>query len=165
MRALAVITAGFALLVSRELPAQHASEVGQRHLLSLFVGAAASSERHETAVTIGPTYRFLLTNRLAVGPILEMTCYRSETSTLAFGGVFLSPYRGIELTLAPGIEWITATADASDSVVERGELAFRLGIGYQLQMPRGYSVSPAAAVNLGSGVATGMYGLTFGMRF
>jgi hypothetical protein len=165
MRALAIITAGFALLASRELPAQHASDVGQRHLLSLFVGAAASSGRHETAVTVGPTYRFLLTSRVAVGPILEMTCYRSETSTLAFGGLFLTPYRGIELTLAPGIEWITATADASDSVVERGEPAFRLGLGLKLPMPRGYSVSPTAAANVGSGAATGMYGFTFGMRF
>ena len=133
--------------------------------MSLFAGAASSSQRHETAIVIGPTYKFQLTHRVAVGPVLEMTCYRTETSTLALGAVFLSPGRAIEMTLAPGIEWITATVDSDESVVERGIFAFRMGLGYQLPMAHGYSMVPQASVNVGSGAATAMYGLTFGISF
>jgi hypothetical protein len=165
MRVLAVIAAGFALLASRELRAQQQVDAGHRNSLSLFVGAAASSQRHETAIVVGPSYRFRVTRHIAVGPVLEMIGYRSETSTLALAGLFVKPYRGIELTLAPGVEWITGTAEAEASIVERGELTCRFALGYQTQIRRGYWMSPAAAVNLGSGAATATYGLAVGMSF
>lgn len=165
MRLVAILTAGFALLAPGELAAQQESPASHRHLITLFAGAAASSERHETAVVIGPTYKFQLTRRVAVGPVIEMTCYRTETSTLALAGVFLRPFRAMEMTLAPGVEWITATVDSDESVVERGTFAFRVGLGYRLLMQRGYSVVPQAAVNVGSGVVTTMYGLAFGISF
>ena len=165
VRALAIMTAGVLMLAPRELLGQQRSEGSHRQSLSLFVGATASSARHETAVTIGPRYRYLLTRRLALGPILEMTCYRSETSTVFLGGAFFRLYRGMELTVAPGIEWVTATADVVEPMVERGLFTFRAGIGYDIDMRPGYVLSPEAAVHLGSGAATGVYGLALGVSF
>jgi hypothetical protein len=165
MRAFAIIAAGVLMLAPRELPAQPGGEGFRRQSLSLFLGATASPARHETAITIGPRYRYRLTRQLALGPILEMTGYRSETSTLFLGGAFLRLYRGIELTLAPGIEWVTATADVDEEMVERGLFTFRAGVGYDFATRRGFVLSPEAGVNLGAGVATGVYGLTFGVSF
>ena len=165
MRAFAIIAAGVLMLAPRELTAQQRSESSRRQSLSLFLGATASPARHETAITIGPRYRYRLTRQLALGPILEMTCYQSETSTVFLGGAFLRLFRGMELTVAPGIEWVTATADVVEPMVERGLFTSRVGVGYDIAMRRGFVLSPEAAVNLGSGVATGVYGLTFGISF
>ena len=165
MRLLVVTAAGFTLLASDALPAQQQAEAGHRHSLTLFVGAAVNAERHETAVAVGPSYRYQLTRRLAAGPILELISYESETSTFALAGVFLKLYRGIELTMAPGVEWITGTAAARESIVEHGEFTSRFALGYQMQLRRGYSIAPEAALNVGSGVTTARYGLTFGISF
>jgi hypothetical protein len=164
MRAFAII-AGVLMLAPRELLAQEGGDGRRRQSLLLFLGATASPARHETAMTIGPRYRYRLTRQLALGPILEMTGYRSETSTVFLGGAFFRLYRRMELTVAPGIEWVTATADVVEPMVERGLFTFRAGVGYDVAMRRGFVLSPEAAVNLGSGVATGVYGLTFGISF
>jgi hypothetical protein len=165
MRALAIMATSVLMFAPPKLPGQQGSDRSRRQSLSLFVGATASPARHETAVTIGPRYRYLLTRQLALGPILEMTCYRSETATVFLGGAFFRPYRRMEITVAPGIEWVTATADVVEPMVERGLFTIRAGVGYDIKMRRGHVLSPEAAINLGSGAATGVYGLTFGISF
>ncbi|MFV1959050.1 MAG: hypothetical protein ACC662_06515 [Planctomycetota bacterium] len=100
-----------------------------------------TEERGGGGGTLGFDYEYRVSERVGIGPFVDYV--RGNLDALALGaGVFLHPCEGLGLYVAPGI-------DISHAVEEDGERAWRVkplvrvGAFYELEVGRGFALSPA----------------------
>lgn len=123
--------------------------------IAIFGGATTASG--ETHATVGLDYerRLPLVDQVfGLGPIADFS-FASEVQTILAIGLFMHPYMGSKITLAPGLE----------IVLGHSEFVFRAGFAYDFHITGDISLSPTFNADIVSGHVAWVYGLSLGYGF
>ena len=134
------------------------------HHASLLLGVADNGHLNETAFTAGASYRYAISDRFAVGPMLDVASYDSETTILLIAAAFWRPAGNLLLIAGPGVEYIDFKESAHGAHGSESELAIRAGAGYEFHAGK-LTVMPAAFADFVDGHTTMVYGVEFGIGF
>jgi transcription elongation factor GreB len=151
----------------------------QAGLDQVFFGARVTYLRNghieETGFTIGAGYRYALSDRFAIGPMVDFAFYDSENTALLVGALFWKPVGNLLLVAGPGVEWVDEKDHGHDPHASRsaavegegssgGQFAFRVGAAYELHAGR-LAISPAVGADVIDGHTTMVYAVSFGLGF
>jgi hypothetical protein len=154
----------------------HESHGGSHpHHLALLLGAADNTHLDETSFTIGASYRYALTERFAIGPMVDFAFFDSENTTLLIAAAYWKPVSNLLVVAGPGVEWIDHKGSSHDepSSHSAGEgladgteskLAFRVGAGYEFHAGR-LAITPAIGADFVGGDTTMVYAVVLGFGF
>jgi hypothetical protein len=164
-------------------PAPHAADAhghaaghgSHKHHVSVLLGAAHNGHIDETGFTIGAGYRYALSDRFAIGPMVDFAFYDSENTALLVGALFWKPVGNLLLVAGPGVEWVDEKDHGHDPHASRsasvegegssgGQFAFRVGAAYELHAGR-LAISPAVGADVIDGHTTMVYAVSFGLGF
>lgn len=131
-----------------------------------FLGATTHLDHDDTGFTIGAEYarRWGL---LGVGLLVEMASSKLERDIIIGVPVFLYPWRGWSLFVAPAAEAASTTVEqGGETVLEtEWELLFRLGTAYWFEVNETIALAPTFMADVANGRWTLVYGLSFGVGF
>lgn len=140
----------------------------ERQDFSMMVGLGLNTVTGEPGFASGPTYRLRFGPRLAVGGAIEATSYEFETSILLLADAFVKTFRNLEVNAGPALRFIASTHREDEPpglVDERAELAFRVGLGYRIDLADDYRILPRIAFDLGGKEPSILFGAAFGIPF
>lgn len=123
-----------------------------RHAFAFFTGVSTVMDSDETGVTISPTYRFRLTRRLAVGPIVGASFYPRRHTYQAAVAFHALPKSRVTAFVAPGVEITRPVKDDEtdrDLVDEKTSPEVRVGFHIQLFRFGGVWLSPELTIDYG----------------
>ena len=131
-----------------------------------FLGASTHLEDDDTGLTLGVEYvrRFGL---WAVGVLVEMSSSSLERDAIFGVPVFLYPWRGLSLFVAPAVQVVSVDVETDgETEVERElELLLRFGTGYWFSLSGPVGIAPTFMADHVSGHWTLVYGVSFGIGF
>lgn len=158
------------------LDALHAQEHGgaegegergyHRNHGAAFLGASTHLEDDDTGLTLGVEYvrRFGL---WGAGVYVEMASSRLERDAILGVPVFLYPWRGLSLFVAPAAQVVSVDVETDgETEVEREiELLLRFGTGYWFELNETVAIAPTFMADHVSGHWTLVYGVSLGVGF
>jgi len=131
-----------------------------------FLGASTHLEDDDTGLTLGVEYarRFGL---WGAGVYVEMTSSRLERDAILGVPVFLYPWRGLALFVAPAVQVVSVDVEiGGETEVERElELLFRIGTAYWFSLGGPVGVGPTFMADVVNGHWTLVYGVSIGVGF
>ncbi|UCD56890.1 MAG: hypothetical protein JSV16_13870, partial [Candidatus Hydrogenedentota bacterium] len=128
---------------------EHGETHGHRHHVALFLGNTHAEGEDE--FTIGVDYEYRMDQSVGVGGVIDYAGGDLE-STVVAGGLFLHPYRGLRLLLAPGFE----------NKHGENEFLFRIGASYQFPIFDGWTIAPTFNVDFVDGEEAKQVGIGLG---
>ena len=129
----------------------HSNHVG------VFGGATTLSEGSETFFTAGLEYEYrfpFLHKKLGIGIFAEAVFTTAEIEYVAGVPIFIHPFRGMKLLVAPGLAFNKDTS----------EFLIRGGIGYDIYFGS-FAITPNFNVDYVNKQYSMVYGITFGIGF
>jgi hypothetical protein len=128
------------------------SGYGHNHHIALFVGNTHHED--DDSISIGLDYEYRLHEIFGVGALAEYTAGDFDSWILGIP-LFIHPYKGLQLLVAPGVEF-------KDS---ESEFLLRTGVGYQLDIGEGWSITPQYNADFIKDEVAHVYGLSIGYGF
>jgi hypothetical protein len=120
--------------------------------VALFLG---NTQHHdENGFSVGLDYEHRLNPIAGVGGLVEYSAGDFDSWIIA-ASLFVHPYKGFRLILAPGFE----NKDCCTNFL------FRTGIAYQFEIDNKWSISPEYDIDFVHGEAAHVYGISFGIGF
>jgi hypothetical protein len=120
--------------------------------VALFLGNTHHGD--ENGFSVGLDYEQRLNRILGAGGLLEYSVGDFHSWVVA-ASLFIHPYKGFRLILAPGFE----TKD------NRSNFLFRTGVAYQFEIGDKWSISPEYNVDFVHNETVQVYGVSFGFGF
>ena len=128
-------------------------EMEHRNSVKLFLGNTHTSE-DENAFSMGLSYEYRIVPLIGVGALAEYAAGDIESWILG-APLTLHPYRGLSLVAMPGAE-----IDEHDT-----NFLFRLGIGYDFELGRGWSIAPEFNADFVDSEIDYVFGVSLGYGF
>ena len=132
---------------------------------SAFLGATTHLDPKDTGFTLGVEYARRFSRLLAVAVTVEMASSRLERDIILGLPVILYPWRGLALTLGPGVEAATEEEEHGEEIkeVSKAEFLMRFGVGYWFALNETVAASPAIFADVAGGRWSLVYGIVFGV--
>ena len=132
-----------------------------------FLGATTHLDPGDTGFTIGVEYARQFSRLLAVAVTVEMASSSLERDIILALPVILYPWRGLALTLGPGVEAATEEEEHGEEIKEvtKAEFLMRFGLGYWFALNQTVAASPAVFADVAGGRWSLVYGIVFGVGF
>lgn len=136
--------------------AAYAEEEFETHGVELFLGGSTrfADGENDNGFSYGLGYEYRFIRSLGVGVTGEGTTGDLRDAVLLFP-LCVHPWRGLKFVVAPGAEF-------SDDPTE---FVLRLGLSYEFEIWKHFSISPEFNVDLVDGEQTLVYGLSLGWGF
>ncbi len=140
---------------------EHSEEPVYRHYISFFGGLATHTERNETGGAMGISYVYGLSEKWAVGLVVEYSTSSLERDIVFLPVVVFEPVERMEFTLGMGVERAhkDEIEDGAKTTVEENEALMRLGVGYAFELRPGVYLLPEFNADIGGSRVTYVYGL------
>ncbi len=170
---LAILCAVALLGPLKALSAQeHGATVGgseheyHKNHAATFLGATTHLDPDDTGFTLGVEY-VRRWGPWGVGFLVEMASSKLERDIIVGVPVFLYPWRGLSLFVAPAVEVASTDVEGAEGTEVETELEplFRFGTGYWFELNETISVAPTFMADLVKGHWTLVYGVSFGVGF
>lgn len=130
-----------------------------QHHLGLFVGYATESKEDredENGFALGVEYEWRFQERWGIGAVLEGLGQDTVRNWVLI----------VPVSLHPGGQWRLFAGPGIESTPKKDKFAFRLGVGYHLDLGGNWSLSPELLVDLiETGENTWVAGLALGYGF
>lgn len=120
--------------------------------VGLFLGG--SHHKDENGFSVGLDYEHRLNAIFGAGGLVEYTAGDFDSWVIA-PSLFIHPYKGFRLILAPGVE----------TKESKSNFLFRTGLAYQFEIGNKWSISPEYNVDFVHGETVHVYGVSFGLGF
>lgn len=160
-----------ALIITFPALAQHGNVPGEeahhRHHIAFLAGGSHNTKKDGD--TFGADYEYRFTHRLGVLTTYEHVGGDFREDLMAFTAAW-HPWKGLRLVAGPGFdrepresEGLHEHAPAETSKRTRG--LFRVGGGYDIHLPHGFTIGPDLAVDILRGEKVFVYGVNIGFGF
>ena len=130
---------------------RHENTLERRQHVALFLGGTHADD--EDAFTVGLDYEYLFHEMFGVGGLIDDAGGDLGTTLIA-PALFVHPFGGFAIVLAPGIEFN-----------DDDNFAFRLGFSYEFEFNERFTVAPEINFDFVDGEVDEVYGLAFGIKF
>jgi len=151
----AVVALLFAMLIFN--PSISAAESVEGHNLSNEIGLFLGGTHHcdNDGFTIGIDYEHRINEVFGVGGLIEYVDGQFDAWVVG-APLYVHPYMGLRFLVAPGF-----VSEENDT-----KFLFRAGIGYQIELVKNWSITPAYNIDFVEGVEPAhVYGLSIGYGF
>ena len=138
-------------LVSFPIMAEEVHEDQKRHHVALFLGGTHAEGENEFTVGLDYSYRFH--SLFGAGGLIDHAGGELDTTLIA-PALFIYPFGGLSIVLAPGIEFN-----------DDDNFAFRLGFAYEFEIMEKYTIAPESNLDFVDGETDEVYGIAFGIMF
>lgn len=150
----------------------HGSHATHRHHFSIAGAATYSFEEDEAHPTVGLDYVYRLRvweGRVGIGAFGE-AIFAEHTEGIIGLPVYVYPYKGLSLFAGPGVEIVTEESEADGEEHGSGsdteaKFLFRFGIGYSVELGKGFSIMPNIDIDLVRENPALVFGVGLGKSF
>ena len=139
--------------LSEESASGHREEgIEDSNDVAIFLGG--SHHKDENGFSVGLDFEHRLSTIFGVGGLVEYTAGDFDSWVVA-APLFVHPYKGFRLILAPGFE----NKEGDNNFL------FRTGLAYQFEIGNKWSISPEYNADFVNGETVHVYGISFGLGF
>jgi len=142
----------FVVLTIEPAYSEESDNITHRHHVALFLGN--TQDGSENGFSVGIDYEYRLTELFGIGGLVEYADGDFDSWVAAIP-LFIHPYKGFVLLVAPGLEY----EDSED------EFLVRTGIAYEIEFGEKWTISPELNVDFVDGEEKFVYGVSVGLKF